>query len=119
MSAYDGITSDYKIAMFAKNEEKIQTLRLILNALKNEEIQKGPGKELTSDEAVVVPRQLSEAELITAFHTVSAASTQMLDTQIEELLERGFQPHKKIAVSYDDHRMTTVYTQVMVKKDNK
>lgn len=54
--------------------------------------------------------------MIIAFQTVSAASTQILDIQIEELLERGFQPHKKIAVSYDDHRMVTIYTQVMVKK---
>lgn len=74
MSAFAGITTDYKIAMLAKESEKVQTLRLILNAMKNEEIQKGPGKELTQDEVTVVLKRLvkSRQDSIEAFTQVGA-----------------------------------------------
>lgn len=58
MSSYDGITADYKIAMLSRETERVGILRLILNAMKNEEIQKGPGMELTQDETTTVLKRM-------------------------------------------------------------
>ncbi len=100
------IKSDLKTAMFAKDELRISTLRLLLSALKNYEIEKGLGYEATDEDILtIISREIKKRKESIEFYK-KGERLEMAEKEEKEL---------NILISYQPKQMSEEEIREIIK----